>query len=396
MIKKMRTKLLSVLFLFFGLIQFSNAQATKYGMLVRTTLDPFQGWNGSHAGNLSITIGSKSVTEGSNTTDDVVVAYTFFYITDNPTKIVCSSRTAGNKDGSDCTLSKTIAYDPNTFDSDYFGGCIGDADMMGIYLPQPVNTNYCKNDMITLTRGWNWQYRYDSGAWTDFPSTYQAKRSISFNMATLGGSDGKNKLQIRTGYGTSFTNEIIYDIIPCSPSLASDPIPESPYCYNEKTGKITMQFSDDIADDEYFSMALTPLDANGYELPPNNKVVTKSEFINRTIVWSNLNAGTYNLSYQTFKTNNPTPSSLVEKKGILIEGKAPFSFEVYQTDPLCNNSNGFIRIEAKGGTSPYYYTIDLGSEVKFLSSTNDISVSPGEHSIKVRDTNSCIDLNANQ
>ncbi|KAF2338991.1 hypothetical protein [Flavobacterium ginsenosidimutans] len=388
----MRTKLLSVLFLFFGLIQFSNAQATKYGMLVRTTLDPFQGWNGSHAGNLSITIGSKSVTEGSNTTDDVVVAYTFFYITDNPTKIVCSSRTAGNKDGSDCTLSKTIAYDPNTFDSDYFGGCIGDADMMGIYLPQPVNTNYCKNDMITLTRGWNWQYRYDSGAWTDFPSTYQAKRSISFNMATLGGSDGKSKLQIRTGYGTSFTDEIIYDIIPCPPGLVGLPDTKATTCINKNDGQLVLTYDRDLVANEKFLFT--------FFKQPGNITVGFSDYsidaVNRKLSFTDVPAGDYSFKYQTFigaqeTSTNPSPDPTFK-----ISLPEALTFQVTDLQPLCNNEQGKIIITASGGTGTYFYKIDSGSEVQFTSSTGEINVSAGEHSIKVRDTNSCIDLSANQ
>lgn len=393
--KKMKAKLFVVLYLFFGLIQFSNAQTNKYGMLIVTYLDPFQGWNGSHAGNLRISVGSNSVSEGSNTSNQVVVDYNFFYVNDNPTQIVCSSSTAGNKDGSDCKLNKTIIYNPETFDTDYFGGCIGDANIMGIYLKQPVGSTPCKNDLITLTKGWNWQYKYDNGVWADFPATYQAKRTISFKMADLGGYENKKKLYVRTGYGSNFTPEIILDITPCSPSLASEPIPESPYCYNENTGKITMQFGDDIADDEYFLMTLTPMDGSGNELPPYNKTVTKSQFTNRAIIWDNLKAGTYNLSYQTFKTNSATPSSLVEKKGILIIEKTPLSFEVFQADPLCHDQSGLIRIEAKGGTSPYYYIIDSNPEVLFTSSSGNINISGGEHSIKVRDSKSCIDLDKN-
>ncbi|MCV2486980.1 hypothetical protein OD917_18760 [Flavobacterium sp. SH_e] len=386
----MKTKLLVVLFLFFGLIQFSNAQATKYGMIVRTTLDPFQGWNGSHAGNLSITIGSKSVTEGSNTTDNVVVDYTFFYITDNPTKIVCSSRTAGNKDGSDCTLSKTIAYDPNTFDSDFFGGCIGDADMMGIYLPQPANTNYCKNDMITLTRGWNWQYRYDSGTWNDFPSNYQAKRSISFNMATLGGSDGKKKLQIRAGYGTSFTDEIIYDIIPCPPALVGAPIATGTTCTYKSDGTLILNYDRPLVENEIFLFSFFRKEGMSAAVPPY--VIDN---VNKTITFSEIAAGSYFFKYQTFIGAQETSVNPSPDPSFTISSPDPVSFNVEELQPQCNGQQGQIKINAFGGTGTYYYTIDSNPEVLFTSSSGNINISEGEHSIKVRDSKSCIDLDKN-
>ncbi|MBO9585414.1 MAG: hypothetical protein J7574_14720 [Flavobacterium sp.] len=388
----MKTKLRAVLFLFFGLIQFSNAQATKYGMLVRTTLDPFQGWNGSHAGNLSITVGSNSVSEGSNTTANVVVEYTFFYVTDNPISIVCSSRTAGNKDGSDCTLNKTIGYDKETFDSGYFGGCIGDAEMMGIYLPQPVNTNYCKNDMITLTRGWNWQYRYDSGTWTNFPSNYQAQRSISFNMATLGGSDGKKKLQIRTGYGTSFTDEIIYDIIPCPPSLIGLPDTKATTCVDKNDGQLVLTYDRDLVANEKFLFT--------FFKQPGNITVGLSDYsidaTNRKLSFTNVPAGNYSFKYQTFIGTQETSTNPSPDPTFTISIPEALKFQVTDLQPQCNNDQGKIIITATGGTGTYFYKIDSNPEVQFTSSTGEINVSSGEHSIKVRDTNSCIDLSANQ
>lgn len=390
----MKTKLHAVLFLFFGLIQFSNAQATKYGMLVRTTLDPFQGWNGSHAGNLSITVGSNSVTEGSNTTDNVVTAYTFFYVTDNPTKIVCSSRTAGNKDGSDCTLSKTIAYNKETFDSDFFGGCIGDADMMGIYLPQPSNSNVCKNDVITLTRGWNWQYSYDGVNWSNFPSNYQAKRAISFTMATLGGYEGKTHLYIKTGYNTTFTDFIIYDIIPCPPGLIETPVVTSTTCVNNNDGKVVFTYDRDLdlAKNERFVFTF-------FKQPGDIVVATPDlsiDNVNRKLNFSGLAPGNYSIKYQTFISNQPTSTNPAPDPSFTIPSATAVTFHVTEIQPACFNEKGKIKLTASGGTGIYFYKIDSDPEVQFTSPTGEINVSYGQHSIKVRDTNSCIDLTANQ
>ncbi|MDQ1165116.1 hypothetical protein QE431_001434 [Flavobacterium sp. SORGH_AS 622] len=198
----------------------------------------------------------------------------------------------------------------------------------------------------------------------------------------------------RTGaFANDYSDILTYKFIPCPPAMIGEPIPESPLCYNSDNGKIIMYFDNDLANTEYFLLTLTPI-VNNVELSPYNKTVVKSEFINRTIVWENLRAGTYKLKYQTFKTGNPTPSSIVEKNNIVITDKLPLSFQVVKTDAQCNNQNGIIRIEATGGTAPYYYTINLGSEVQFTSATNNINISGGTYNIKVRDTNNCIDLNA--
>jgi len=387
----MRTKLLAVLFLFFGLIPVSNAQATKYGMLVRTTLDPFQGWSGSHAGNLSVTVGSKSVNKGSNTTSNTVVAYAFFYVTDNPNQIVCSSSTAGNRDGGDCNQDKIINYDRNTFNSDYFGGCIGDADIMGIYLAQPTNTNYCKNDVITLTRGWNWQYRYDGGTWGDFPSTYQSKRSISFNMEALGGSDGKQKLQIRTGYGTSFTDEIILDIIPCPPGLVGTPLTTSTSCVNKSDGTLILTYDRPLVANESFAFSFFRAEGMSAAVPPY--VVDN---VNKTINFTDIAAGSYYLKYQTFVGAQQTSVNPSPDPTFTIPPATPVSFQVEDLQPQCNGQQGKIKITASGGTGFFFYKIDTDPEVAFTSPSGEINISTGQHSIKVRDSKSCIDLDKNE
>ncbi|MDR7212136.1 hypothetical protein [Flavobacterium piscis] len=121
---------------------------TKYGVLVKSSLSPFLGWGGSHSGNLSVKMGIKTIAKTSNTSDVEKVEYNFFYVTDNPSDIKYTSRTAGNRDDADCSLNKTTLYNPETFDTDSFYGCIGDFTLFGIYLPQPADSKRFINQTI--------------------------------------------------------------------------------------------------------------------------------------------------------------------------------------------------------------------------------------------------------
>lgn len=275
-------------------------------------------------------------------------------------------------------------------------------------LTQSSPNDFC--DYITLqvtgcsgTQRFFWEYKTaddvdfkPTNVSTTFNQTFQFNKSAYLPSTYSGNIDFRVKIDSDptiTGEEV-YSNIIFYNVIPCAPKMIGEPAPQSPLCFETATGKIIMQFDNDLANEEYFSLVLTPIE-NGFELPPLNKTVSKSEFINRTIIWDDLRAGTYNLKYQTFKTGNP-PSQFIPKNNIVITEKSALRFEVFKTDSACNNQNGSIRIEAFGGTSPYFYKIDSNSEVQFTASTSDLSISPGDHSIKVRDTNNCIDNEANE
>ncbi|KIQ22148.1 hypothetical protein RT99_08090 [Flavobacterium sp. MEB061] len=387
----MKIKALLIL-LFFGLTQICNAQADKYGILIETFLDGFQGWNGSHAGNHRVTVGSKTVSKGSNTKDEAVVEYDFFYVTDNPTVIRCSGSTAGNKDGSDCDENKTIPYNPETFDSASFSGCIGSSDIMGIYLPQPSGTNICKEDVISLTRGWNWEYSFEDTPWTSFPNQYQSKRNISFKLKDLAGYDGKKRLNIRTGYKTQFTSSIFYDIIPCAPGLIGEPELKKTTCIYKNDGKATFSFNRDIADNEHFLFNVYQK-SNGQLI--KSPTVLQTDFPDRKYTFTDLPKGTYYLIYQSFIGTQQTSVNQPPYPEFTIGSESPVNYQIFDTQPICNNEPGQIRLEVSGGTEPYYYTLNSNAEVQFTSPIN-ITVTSGDYSIKVRDKYSCIDQNANQ
>jgi len=241
-----------------------------------------------------------------------------------------------------------------------------------------------------------------TGVWKELlPYARRYAYAVPIQLSQISGLQLDQNFQLRARYSPTgsrandYSDILTYKFIPCPPAIIGEPLPNSPICYNSDTGKIIMYFDNDLALTEYFSMTLTPIDSNGVELSPYNKTVVESEFINRTIVWDNLRAGNYKLKYQTFKTGNPTPSSVVEKNNIVIVEKQPLTFEIFKTDPQCNNQNGTIIIVASGGTEPYYYTIDSGSEVKLTPDTKTVNISGGTHNIRIRDENNCIDLDAN-
>ena len=334
-------------------------------------------------------MGSKSISKGSNFEDVSVTEYDFFYVTDNPATIECRGSTAGNKDGQDCTRSKSIPYDKETFVSSSFSGCIGSSNILGIYLPQPVKTNICNQDVITLTRGWNWQYSYDSTNWNNFPSSYQDKKTISFKLEDLPNYTGKLKLYIHTGYQNQFTDFITYEIIPCSPNLVGDPLKVNTRCSYSNDGQVTFTFDRDIAENEHFKFNIFD-DTDGRLV--DDVDVYPAGFPDRKFTYSGLAKGQYFLRYQTFIGNQQT--STADSVPFTISNPSVFSFQALESPPNCHDDFGTINIIPSGGTTPYYYKINTDPEVEFTTAIT-IQKKSGDYSIKVRDSKNCIDTTAN-
>ncbi|MCV9926826.1 SprB repeat-containing protein [Flavobacterium sp. LS1R49] len=388
----MEKKLLILLFFFISIVLQGQ---TKYGILVETALDPFLGWGGSHGGSHSIRVGNNAIYKSSNSQDVVVTEYDFFYVTaPYPSVITCTGGTTGNIDVPDCRQSSTIPYDPNTFDRSSFSGCIAYSKIMGIYLPQPVNSNACKEDVITFNRGWNWQYSYDGSNWVNFTSEFQAQRNISFKIKDLSGSEGKLKIYFRTGYvsinGSKFTDQIVYDIIPCSPGLVGTPNKTNLSCNNGNNGQVTFTFDRDLIQNESFLLNLTQI-VNGNNLPPITKNVSIADFPNRQITFTGLASGTYFLHYQTFLNNGSNPTSDNTDNPFFIDQPTPLKFIITPTNPSCNGGNGEILINTSGGTPPYFYSINNGTKIQFANGSPIIPAPNGLYSIKITDSNGCIE-----
>lgn len=364
---------------------------TEYGILVETELFPFVGWNGSHGGNHNINVGNNTITKRSNTKDDFVTEYDFLYVTNPiPTEITWNSITAGNVNGSDCNKKGDTEYIPKKFDAISIAGCNANFLIMGIYLPQQIS-NSCKEDIITFDRGWNWQFSYDGKTWNDFPSQYQAQRSISFRVKDLVGYREQSKVYFKTGYNKEFTDYIIYDISQCPPNLEGLPTVVKPICYDDNNGKVTFTFDRDLVPNERFSLNLIQI-VNGNNLPPIEKNVSMVDFPNRQVTFTGLTAGTYFLHYQTFQNNDPKPTSTKKSDSFIIYQPTPLKSIITSTNPSCNSNQGEIQINTIGGTPPYYYSINNGSTIPFenpLNGFQKINKPDGIYSIKVTDTKGC-------
>jgi hypothetical protein len=362
-------------------------QAQEYGMFIKSTFGPARGWYGSHAGQYSIIVGNSGISisthNKSNTEDET--EYNFFYINDNPTEIVCSEISAGNYDDTDCNVTRTINYNKGSFNEAYFSGCIGESEIYGIHLAATADNQRCISEQISLNYGWNWQYSYDNTTWTDFPTMYQEKRTISFKINELNGYTGKNKIHFRTGYGTQFTNSIQYNIIGCSPELAVNPPITSPTkCKNEASGNVTLEFKTELKDGDKFLFNIW--DAGGVL---TSRFVIKDSIKNNRYTWKGLAEGNYTMKYQAQGIND-----LGSEVGLSAVSTAPFtigsqpqlSFTAIATQPKCSTDKGSIQISPTGGTPPYKYSTIFNNVT--LTSTNNLAA--GDYTITVSDANDCI------
>jgi hypothetical protein len=393
------------LFLYLFFITNITAQTQEYGILVKHTMRPFVGWDGSHGGIHYIDIGAKRARSLVNASDESVIEFDFFFVTDDPTEILCTGRTSGNiqnPDGSsnDCNKLESIPFNKANFIEAYFDGCIGDSEIMAIHLADTGDNQRCISQQISLNRGWNWQYSYDDITWTSFPAQYQENRTISFKINELNDYTGKNKIHFRTGYGTQFTKSIQYDIIGCSPELAINPPVTTPAkCKGVASGSVTLEFKTPLKDGDKFLFNIR----SGNIL--TSKFVNKNEIENNKFTWTGLAEGNYTMKYQAQGINdlgNEVGLSAISTAPFAIGSPTQLTFTAPPTQPLCSTDKGSITITAEGGTPPYFYILDNETEIinsesvpkkhQFISPFTLTELSAGDHNIKVVDTNGCFEI----
>ncbi|WP_374172362.1 hypothetical protein [Flavobacterium tructae] len=383
-----------LLFTFFLGNLFVHGQ-TDYGILVISTLSPSQGWQGSHGGSLSLTLGNKSVHKSSNTSDEIAIEYDFFYVTDNPSKIDYRSAIAGNKDDITCTRSNSYAFDKTTFNGSSFSGCIGRFEVLSLNIPLPVHpeTNLkCVEDVITLKNGWNWQYQFDGDIWRPFAAQLQEKKSISFKLQDLANYKNSGVVRFRAGYQQQFAKIVTYTIIPCVPRLDITSSPNFTTC-NYTNGSVTFTFSRPLetAKGEKFLFNRKPV-GNGHPSSANSNEPEVEKISALSYKWKNIPIGEYEFKYQTQFGDN-TPSTLSAVSNFTITQSKALTFTATAVQPICSTDKGNIAISVSGGTPPYYYILDNETQKKLTKNPDIINITTdGSHKIKIVDSNNCIEI----
>ncbi len=389
------------LILVVGFIIQNGFGQNQHGVLVRTTLFPFMGFNGSHAGQHRITFGSNNLSFGSGALGtQSTIQYKFFYVNDNPSSIICHASTAGNING-DCNENLNIIYNKDTFTNSYFGGCIANSSIMGIHILPPTTTTVpCVDDVITLNNGYNWQYSYDltnQNGWMDFPNQYQGQRNISFKINQLSNYIGKTIIHFRAGYLTQYTNIRTYNIISCSPNLVNRlPTIVDNRCSNGQSGSATFTFDRNLENGEYFLMTLNRYDTNGNLIVIESQQVTQSQFIGQQFTWANIASGNdYFLRYQTFSANGTQIGSVIDSGNFNITAPLPVIFSTNNLATPTENvkcygaATGKITVTASGGTSNLRYSKDGGAT--WQTSNLFTGLAAGTYPILVKDINGTTD-----
>jgi hypothetical protein len=374
-------------------------QITNYAVLVKT-IQPLAIRNdrdelidASH----QISIEKDGLNKYTNGTSETIIDYDFWYLTKDTNPIYYDSY-----DGSPnnfCREGYIVPWNLSAVPEIDIFGCIAHSRIMGIYLPQPGDNSRCIEDVIDLSSGWNWEYRYNGADWVDFPEEFQMSRDISFKIKDLLGYDGKTKIDFRTGYKTQFTNFITYNIIPCSPKVAGT-IPVLTSCIYTNDGAVIVNLDRVLFKDkgeELVNMSLINVENISIPIPFFFKEISASQFS-----LSDLAKGSYKFKYQTrMFINGKEANSTPVETTFAIDSPSPLQFSLSHSNPKCYTDKGNVTITATGGTPPYFYKIGNNTEIEFpkktengtttYSNTVPILVEGGTHKIVVRDKNNCIE-----
>jgi hypothetical protein len=315
----------------------------------------------------------------------------------------------------------------------------------------PTKTTVCSGEQLQLAgfpidfpnEAYHWQYSLDNQVtWIDAPSTLNDKNQSTFSINDLLLDSYKDLfdqiIHFRLGYTQNrpFSNVLSITYLSCGPAIENVTY-ENPKCNGDNVSNITVTFKRDLYTN--LSEELSPLyleniaDGNmqllsqpvisSFTLDPiDNKY--KYTFVKLGQLPNNV---TFKIKYQAqIKNNkdlaNPIKRGVFESPKILdftyIDPKA-FYFTATATPAICNGAKGAkgaIEILAWGGSGTYKYQLDGGTETAFpnpaifdqIETTkqkivvNNVSsiqnTNPNiqtNHSIKVTDSNGCIDTEKN-
>jgi hypothetical protein len=391
----------TILFFIFFTISFmlqAQDQTPEYGVVFVSRID-VRTDEAMNSGAYTVSFdGGSFYLEPNESYDDIKSSMDFSYIyPDRTTKKIDFFLNSYQWIGGEyCDIKSVQSYDFNNPNQGvFFFGCFASSYALFIHLAQPSDNSRCIEDVINLSSGWSWQYRYNGADWVDFPVDSEGISNISFKMKDLPGFDGKTKIDFRTGYKTQFTKFITYNIIPCSPKVAGK-IPELTTCIYKNDGAVTVNLERKLVKGEdLVNMSLKNKDS--VPIPIFFKEINASQFS-----LSNLAKGNYKFKYQTrMLINGVEANSTPVETTFAIDSPSPLQFSLSHSNPKCYTDKGNVTITATGGTPPYFYKIGNNTEIEFpkktengtttYSNTVPILVEGGTHKIVVRDNKNCIE-----
>jgi hypothetical protein len=282
---------------------------------------------------------------------------------------------------------------------------------------------------------YHWQYSIDNQTtWIDVPITKSNTTQTSFRIDEIIANSeqyfGKT-INFRLGYGQNrpFTDVIPITYSPCGPVITGVSF-VGPQCNGDTVKSLAVTFGeklDSSIGEKLATMSVCDINDNSKIFmqvdgpilyPDGTKTYTYTKF-------GNLETGNkYKIRYQAQITDPKDPAKTIMRGvldspallNFLYEDPEKFNFTANATPAQCNGADGAIEILAWGGSSPYKYQLDNGTETPFLNpstivdgtiSKQKIVITAGSvpnpnpnistnHSILVTDNKGCIDKTANE
>ncbi|TPN89256.1 T9SS type A sorting domain-containing protein [Aquimarina algicola] len=199
------------------------------------------------------------------------------------------------------------------------------------------------------------------------------------------------------------SDAIILKYEPCSPELDGPVVDIQPSCSNSinttdnNNGSFTITFDRELDASKQEKMNLQVFRQIGTSFDGYaSKVIQKSDFSGRSYTWTprNLPSGTYKIFWQTKSNNqsfdniNSVPDAYDESNPFTLTTPPILSVTGNTSLVQCAGGNdGSITAVPSGGTPPYQYSIDNGSN--WQTNTLFSGLSKGDYTLLVQDSKGC-------
>nr|WP_294785605.1 hypothetical protein [uncultured Flavobacterium sp.] len=278
--------------------------------------------------------------------------------------------------------------------------------------PTATTNSFCDKVMLaavgcTGTQKFYWEYSTDGANFTatnvstNFNESYEFKKD---NFPALNNYNGNIFFRVLIDWDPSttddniYSNIVTYKIDSCSPPLDGDPVTSDVKCANQSSGSVLIKLKETISSNQ--KLLLNLFEGTTFR---SSKFVASSDIINKQFIWNDISAGIYTIKYQaqTINDNSDRVGNFpILTPAFTIKNIKPLTFKLTLL-PLCSDSTLAIKVEADGGTPPYYYILDQESEIvngiavekkhQFNSPFNIQIGAEGNHTVKVTDLNNCIE-----